>query len=98
MKTKLLHLLAFFLLFAVAAETFAGNLSIDNVSVVLTEKEEKSDAKDVEKEKQEAKDKFAQQFTELAPHQISGLLYLLSHTFFAYSVYLSLPELPPEKA
>lgn len=62
-------------------------------SVVMTEKDEKDD-KGTEKE--ESKDKINPYSSIIPIDSDRQKLFVLSHTYFKYSVYLSLPEIPPD--
>jgi hypothetical protein len=91
--SSLIKILTFLLLVAFATESFSSLWIKADSSIVMTEKEEK-DSKETEKE--DAKDKLNQCSTAIQIELDNKQLFVLSHTYFKYSAYLSLPEIPPK--
>ena len=96
MKNKLLKILILLLLLSVSAETVSGIWANNETSIVVIDTEEKNNSKTDETEKEESKDKINQQLS-LVTEFNTRCLFVLNHIYFKYSVYLSLPEIPPDQ-
>lgn len=94
----MLNILAFFLLLAVATVTLYGIRLKENNTAVFLDKEEKSDSKVSGTDKEDFKVKAVRQAPDYAGPRITRSIYVLSHFFPEYTVYISLPELPPKRA
>jgi len=96
-KKMLLNILTFLLLLAVSAETTSGSWFHNEISVILMEKDEAGNTKDSDTEKAESKDKLFQWLSHQQQIKNDRSFFVLSHTYFKYSAYLSLPEIPPDQ-
>jgi len=96
-KKMLLNILTFLLLLTVSVETTSAIWLHDKVSVILMEKEEKSNATENDTEKEESKDKIFQWLSLQQQFNNDRSFFVLSHIYFKYSAYLSLPEIPPDQ-
>lgn len=84
------------LLTAVAAESVSELWLKTETSIVKVEDNEKEQKKETEKE--ENKDKLFQQASLFQNETNKQSLFVLLHTYFKSSSFLSLPEIPPELA
>ncbi len=93
----MIQFLILLLLLSFSAETVSGIWSKNEISIVVKDNEEKNNSKTGETEKEESKVKIDQQLSLVTDFNNSRCLYVLNHTYFKYSAYLSLPEIPPDQ-
>lgn len=95
-KNIFLKISAFIIFAAVLAETSASLWSRHESGIVLQEKEEKDESKKADTEKEDVKDKLFRETVTLQGAGEEQRIFILQHTWFKYSAYLTLPEIPPE--
>ena len=94
----MLIIFTFLVSVAIVTEVIYDMLQDNGLSEVIKEKEEKGKTGDEGFEKEDSKVK---EFQQISLHQEianARSLFVLSHTYFTCSVYLSLPDIPPETA
>jgi len=96
-KKRVVKILAFLLLLAFFSETTSGIWFKDTGSVVLTEKDEKGNKKEIDTEKEDSKDKLYQFISQQEEFNNTCSYFELRCFHFKYSAYLSLPEIPPKQ-
>jgi len=94
-KNKLLKIFAFLVLLALGSETLTS-VSVTPQSSVYIEKDQ-HETEDAKKEQEDSKDKFSPFYTSQDMVTRSAD-YISRNVNCKYSVYLSIPELPPEIA
>lgn len=88
------------MLLAVVAEKISPFFPATEEAVTMIDaKEESKDGKELEKEKAKSnKEKLFKEYSLSQTINDDRSLHVLDHIYFKYSVYLSLPEIPPDKA
>jgi uncharacterized protein YxeA len=97
-KDKLVIILVLLLAFAFMAEATVGLWGKSNVAVELLGNEDKGKSKETESEKEDTKDKISHSAAFFINTRNKQVLFFTANTFFKYSAYLSLPEIPPDLA
>ena len=83
---------------SVVAENISPFLSVTEQAItVIYVKDEGKDGNDIEKEKS-YKEKTFKDLLDCKTINDEQSLYALEHIYFKFSTYLSLPEIPPDRA
>jgi hypothetical protein len=85
---------------SVVAENISPFLSITEQAITMIDvKDEGKDGNDIEKEKAKSyKEKTFKDLLDCKTINDEQSLYALEHIYFKFSTYLSLPEIPPDRA
>lgn len=95
-KKVLLKISIIILLAAVAAEMTSSLWMSEETGIVFQENEDKGENKKADIEKEDVKDKLFKETSAFQSASDGQTIFILQHTWFKYTAYLSLPDIPPE--